>query len=52
MVETLKLTDSTRDDIDDVYASRLQSEPAGGGDDIHFHPVEPRTLRAGLKINL
>jgi len=51
MVEVLNLTDSQRDDIAYAYASRLPSEPAGGVDDIHFHPVEPRTLRAGLKIN-
>jgi len=51
MVEVLNLTDSQRDDIAYAYASRLPSESAGGVDDIHFHPVEPRTLRAGLKIN-
>jgi outer membrane receptor protein involved in Fe transport len=51
MVEVLNMTDSKRDDIAYAYASRLQSEPAGGVDDIHFHPVEPRTLRAGLKIS-
>jgi hypothetical protein len=32
-------------DIDYFYASRLQGEPPGGIDDIHSHPVEPRTLR-------
>lgn len=51
MVEVLNLTDSQRDDIAYAYASRLPSEPAGGVDDVHFHPVEPRTVRAGLKIN-
>jgi len=51
MVEVLNMTDSKRDDIAYAYASRLQSEPAGGVDDVHFHPVEPRTLRAGLKIS-
>ncbi|WP_419317272.1 TonB-dependent receptor [Caulobacter sp. ErkDOM-E] len=51
MVEVLNMTDSKRDDIAYAYASRLPSEPAGGVDDVHFHPVEPRTLRAGLKIS-
>ncbi len=36
-------------DIDYYYASRLAGEPAEGVNDIHFHPVEPRTLRATLQ---
>jgi len=51
MIEVLNLTDSKRDDIAYAYASRLPGEPAAGVDDIHFHPVEPRTVRAGLKIS-
>jgi len=35
-------------DIDYYYASRLAGEPAAGVSDIHFHPVEPRTLRLTL----
>ena len=35
-------------DIDYYYASRLKGEPAGGVDDIHFHPVESRQVRAGV----
>lgn len=35
-------------DIDYYYASRLPGEPAGGVDDIHSHPVEPRTWRLTL----
>jgi outer membrane receptor protein involved in Fe transport len=35
-------------DIDYFYASRLKGEPAGGIEDIHFHPVEPRSLRLTL----
>ncbi|NYE62598.1 hypothetical protein FHW58_003817 [Duganella sp. 1224] len=38
-------------DIDYYYASRLAGEPAGGVDDVHFHPVEPRTLRLTLTHN-
>jgi outer membrane cobalamin receptor len=32
-------------DISYYYASRLNGEPAEGVDDVHFHPLEPRTLR-------
>jgi outer membrane receptor protein involved in Fe transport len=35
-------------DIDYYYASRLPGEPAGGVNDIHFHPVEPRTFHVSL----
>ncbi|KQV57807.1 MULTISPECIES: TonB-dependent receptor [unclassified Caulobacter] len=51
MVEVLNLTNSKGDDIAYFYASRLPGEPSKGVDDVHFHPVEPRAIRAGLKIN-
>lgn len=51
MVEVLNLTNSKKDDIAYAYASRLPGEPADGVDDVHFHPVEPRAVRAGVKIN-
>ncbi|MYM22840.1 TonB-dependent receptor [Duganella sp. FT135W] len=35
-------------DIDYYYSSRLKDEPADGVNDVHFHPVEPRTLRLTL----
>ncbi len=35
-------------DIDYYYTSRLPGEPAAGVNDIHFHPVEPRSLRLTL----
>lgn len=35
-------------DIQYYYASRLPGEPADGVDDIHFHPVEPRQVRASI----
>ena len=41
--------DAKAADIDYVYTSRLPGEPAGGVEDVHGHPVEPRTLRAGLR---
>lgn len=34
--------------IDYYYASRLGGEPAAGVDDIHFHPLEPRSFRLSL----
>lgn len=37
-------------DIQYYYASRLPGEPAGGVDDVHFHPVEPRQIRLGVSI--
>jgi hypothetical protein len=30
------------------YASRLPGEPAGGVEDYHFHPIEPRNARLYL----
>ena len=32
-------------DIDYFYTSRLPGEPAAGVDDLHFHPVEPLSVR-------
>jgi hypothetical protein len=47
----LNLFDSESSDIDYFYTSRLRGEPSGGIDDIHFHPVEPFTLRLALVAN-
>ena len=44
-VDILNLLDSDDRDIDYFYASRLSGEPTAGVEDIHFHPVEPRTVR-------
>jgi hypothetical protein len=44
----LNLLNSRDHDITYFYASRLPGEPAGGVEDIHFHPVEPRTVRLYL----
>lgn len=44
----LNLLDSDASDIQYYYASRLPGEPAGGVEDVHFHPVEPRQLRLSL----
>ena len=47
-VDFLNLFDSKDHDIDYYYTSRLPSEPAGGVDDLHFHPVEPLNVRFNL----
>jgi hypothetical protein len=44
-IDVLNLFNSHRHDIDYFYVSRLPGEPADGVADVHFHPVEPRTVR-------
>lgn len=45
--DVLNLLDSNDHDIDYYYESRLSTEPAGV-EDIHFHVIEPRTLRLSV----
>lgn len=47
-LEAFNLLDSDDYDIAYYYASRLSGEPAEGVEDIHFHPLEPRSLRASV----
>jgi hypothetical protein len=47
-VDIFNLLDSNDDDISYYYASRLDGEPAEGVEDIHFHPLEPRAVRASI----
>ena len=47
-LDVFNLFDSDDYDISYFYASRLPGEPVDGVEDIHFHPLEPRTLRASL----
>jgi hypothetical protein len=47
-LEVLNLLNSRDHDIDYFYVSRLPGEPAEGVADLHFHPVEPRTVRLSL----
>ncbi len=49
--DVFNLFDRKASDIDYYYASRLRSEPAQGVNDIHFHPVEPRSFRLTLTAN-
>jgi len=44
-VDVLNVLNSKDHDIDYYYASRLPGEPSGGEEDIHFHILEPRTVR-------
>ncbi|MBW7930066.1 MAG: TonB-dependent receptor [Gammaproteobacteria bacterium] len=46
----LNLFDSSDNDITYYYESQLPGE-AAPVEDIHFHPVEPRTLRVGLSMS-
>ncbi len=48
-VDVYNLLDSKDADITYFYASRLAGE-AQGVDDIHLHPVEPRQVRASLRV--
>ena len=51
MVDVFNLFDRQGSDIDYHYTSRLKGEPAEGVGDIHFHPVEPRSVRLSLVAN-
>jgi hypothetical protein len=44
----LNALDEESSDIQYFYESRLPGEPAGGVEDVHFHPAEPRQLRISL----
>ena len=50
-VDVFNLFDRKASDIDYYYASRLKGEPVAGVNDIHFHPVEPRSVRVSLIAN-
>ena len=49
-LQVLNLLDSGDNDITYFYESRLPGEPAEGVPDFHFHPLEPRQVRAMLSI--
>ena len=50
-LDVFNLFDRKASDIDYYYASRLKGEPAEGVNDLHFHPVEARTVRLTLTAN-
>jgi outer membrane cobalamin receptor len=47
-LDVFNLFDADDYDIAYYYASRLPGEPADGVEDIHFHPLEPRTVRTSI----
>jgi outer membrane receptor protein involved in Fe transport len=47
-LDVFNLLDSNDDDISYFYASRLPDEPLEGVKDVHFHPLEPRSVRVTL----
>jgi len=48
--EILNLFDTDANDIEYYYESQLAGEP-GPVEDIHYHPMEPRTIRTGVTIH-
>lgn len=44
-LDVLNALDSQAADVSYFYASRLPGEAAAGVEDVHFHPVQPRTVR-------
>jgi outer membrane cobalamin receptor len=50
-LDVLNLFDSQDHDIDYFYPSRLANEASGEGvDDIHYHILEPRTVRVSMSV--
>jgi hypothetical protein len=50
-LEAFNLSKRQASAIDYDYASRLPGEPAAGVDDIHFHPIESRSVRVSLNAS-
>lgn len=50
-LDAFNLLDSGDDDISYFYASRLEGEPTEGVEDVHFHPLEPRSIRASVTLH-
>jgi hypothetical protein len=50
VLEAFNIFDAEVSNIDYFYASRLPGEPAGGVDDVHFHPALPRSVRLGIQF--
>jgi hypothetical protein len=51
-LDIFNLLGSTAHQIDYFYASRLPGEPPDGVNDVHFHPVEPTSVRASIAVKL
>ena len=50
-VEGFNLTNRRNSAINYYYASRLLGE-AGAVNDVHFHPIEPRSSRVNVTLNV
>jgi len=50
-LDAFNLLDSTDSDISYWFASRLEGEPATGVEDVHYHPLEPRSVRATITVH-
>ena len=50
-LDVFNLFDSNDDDIAYFYASRLEGEPLAGVEDVHFHPLEPRSARFSVTFS-
>ncbi len=48
-VDAFNLFNARVSDVDYFYTSRLRGEPAAGVDDVHFHPLESRSLRVAVR---
>jgi hypothetical protein len=48
VLEAFNIFDARVSDIDYFYTSRLAGEPVGGVEDVHTHPVLPRSARVGI----
>ena len=48
VLDLFNLLDAEDSDVEYFYASRLPGEPAGGVEDVHFHPMESRSARLTL----
>ena len=51
-LDVLNALDSRDADVSYFYASRLRGEPADGVEDVHVHPVVPRTARLTMQVRL
>lgn len=47
--DVFNVFDARVSDVDYFYTSRLPGEPAGGVDDVHFHPLEKRSVRLSVR---
>jgi len=46
--DVFNVLDRKVSDIDYYYTSRPPGEPAEGMNDVHGHPIEPRSFRVGI----